>query len=121
MISKEQRGVVVDLWKEILSLTEIDLDHAFADLGGTSLAANQFVAQLASRTGITIPVIRVFEYPTLRSLLHYLSEGATAATATPAPRRRHKTSPAGEVRTDHDIAIVGMACRFPGARNIDEF
>ncbi|MFI4890170.1 MAG: type I polyketide synthase [Steroidobacterales bacterium] len=25
------------------------------------------------------------------------------------------------IRADHDVAIVGMACRFPGARNLEEF
>ena len=31
------------------------------------------------------------------------------------------TTPAAAVADELDIAIVGMACRFPGARNLDEF
>ncbi len=124
-ISSAQRTAIIEIWKETLSLSEVDLDRGFADLGGTSLAANRFVARISQELGVTLPVIRVFEYPTLRLLLRYLTEGATQhikATTTPAGAAAvSKQQLASTLRANHDVAIIGMACRFPGAKNLDEF
>jgi acyl transferase domain-containing protein len=124
-ISPEQRVAVIDVWKEILSLSDVDLDRGFADLGGTSLAANRFVARLSQELRITFPVIRVFEYPTLRLLLRYLIEGASAdvgtGSGTHVGRAVSATRTPNAPRSNRDVAIIGMACRFPGARNLDEF
>ena len=126
-ISPEQRSTVIELWKETLAISDIDidLDRGFADLGGTSLAANRFVAKLSRQLGLDVPVLRVFEYPTLRLLLRYLSDGpgVNPLSAVPAPVSLDASSPetVDAPRAGHDIAIVGMACRFPGAKNLDEF
>lgn len=124
-MSADERDQVITIWKDVLGQNTIDLDRGFADLGGTSLAANQFVARLSAQIGLDVPVIRVFEYPTLRLLLRYLAEGASPPTAVPGPDSRASdrhagAAPDGAAR-DGDIAIIGMACRFPGARNLEEF
>jgi acyl transferase domain-containing protein len=123
MISKEQVSAVIDLWKDVLKVSDVELDRGFADLGGTSLAANQFVARLGQQFGIKVPVIRVFEYPTLRLLLRFLVEGAVApaAKASAAASKSRAPKPSKLIRENHDVAIIGMACRFPGARNLEEF
>ncbi len=123
MISKQQVSAVIDLWKDVLKVSDVELDRGFADLGGTSLAANQFVARLGTQFGIKVPVIRVFEYPTLRLLLRFLVEGAVAPVAKPAAAtaKSRAAKPSKLIRENHDVAIIGMACRFPGARNLEEF
>jgi acyl transferase domain-containing protein len=124
LIAPEQRDAVLALWKESLGITEIDLDRGFADQGGTSLAANRFVAKLAEHLAVQLPVIRVFEYPTLRLLLRFLMEGAALARPANAARAgagSRATLDAQSLRPGQDIAIIGMACRFPGAKNLEEF
>jgi acyl transferase domain-containing protein len=125
MISAEQRARVIELWKQSLGLLEVDLDRGFADLGGTSLVANQFVARLAQHLSIDLPVIRIFEFPTLRLLLRYLADGRSAdAHAQDTGVQRESASNVQDAvpyRTNHDVAIIGMACRFPGAKNLEEF
>lgn len=123
-ISPEQRSAVIEIWREILGVSDVDLDRGFADLGGTSLGANRFVAELFRRLAISLPVMRVFEYPTLRLLLRYLTEGPDAKLLSTSPAvisRRTSVDEKEEVRPGQDIAIVGMACRFPGAKNLEEF
>ncbi len=121
-IAPQQRDIVIEIWKQTLAVSEIDLDRGFADLGGTSLSANRFVSELERRLGVNVPVMRVFEYPTLRMLLRYLIEGVQTSPSSARPARtRSEVAVPEAVRGGHDIAIVGMACRFPGARNIDEF
>jgi acyl transferase domain-containing protein len=121
------RKLVESIWREVLGVSEVDPDRTFADQGGTSLGANQLVAKLARRLGIEVPVIRIFEYPTLRQFLRFLLQGqdgelvpdaAQAAAPVPEPADKAATAAAAP---NHDIAIVGMACRFPGASSVTEF
>ena len=82
----ELRRLVEELWRDVLGLESVDPDRTFADLGGTSLGANQLVAKLARRLGIEVPVIRIFEFPTLRQFQRFLAQGADGDTVPdPAP------------------------------------
>ncbi|MCQ8195389.1 type I polyketide synthase [Streptomyces rugosispiralis] len=88
----------------------IDLGRAFQDLGFDSLTALDLRNRLNAATGTRIPATVVFDYPTPDALVGFLRErlvGAPAGTPLPAT--------AAVVATDDDpIAIVGMACHYPG-------
>ncbi|MFI6985135.1 type I polyketide synthase [Embleya sp. NPDC050154] len=92
----------------------VDVDSAFKSLGFDSLIAVDLRNRLAALTGRRLPATLVFDYPTATALAGYLRTellGTRAETATPtgAP---HAGTTAG---TDREpIAIVAMACRFPG-------
>jgi acyl transferase domain-containing protein len=124
----QTRKLVESIWREVLGVAEVDPDRSFADHGGTSLGANQLVAKLSRRMGIEVPVIRIFEYPTLRQFLRFLAQGTDGglppqSTVTGAAADESAALPAvaGPGAAAHDIAIVGMACRFPGANSVTEF
>jgi bacitracin synthase 2 len=91
MISKKQRARLAEIWKDTLGLENIDLDRAFVEAGGTSLLANELVDRLSRELGIVVPVIQVFEYPTLRLLLRAL-EGNATPLAWPVVSREQRTS-----------------------------
>ncbi|MGZ3689564.1 MAG: beta-ketoacyl synthase N-terminal-like domain-containing protein, partial [Bdellovibrionota bacterium] len=113
--AQSQFPIVEEIWKEILRRTEIDRDRTFMDLGGTSLSGAQLVARVSKRLGISIPVTKLFEHPTLRQFVNFIDGGENLVSPTsPEPI-------APKSNSDRDIAIVGMACRFPGARNLSEF
>jgi acyl transferase domain-containing protein/acyl carrier protein len=121
-LSPAERDRVAKLWQEILAIPTVDPDRTFADQGGTSLGANQLVARIANQLGRDVPVIRVFEHPTLRQFLRFLGAASPEAklsgpveSATP---RGPSLSPGNAAR---DVAIVGIACRFPGASSVDEY
>ena len=64
----------------------------------------------------------VFDYPNAASLASHLSKELGALTgSTPFPSKAPRPSARGVRREDERIAIVGMACRFPGAPDIDAF
>ncbi|MBI3555158.1 MAG: acyltransferase domain-containing protein [Deltaproteobacteria bacterium] len=120
------RTVVENIWKEVLGLPSIDADLTFMDLGGTSLLANMLVAKLGKSLGVSIPVIKVFEYPTLRHFTKFMATGehqVTPAAPVVAVDEAAVAPAAVEISeiSDNDVAIIGMACRFPGANNVDEF
>jgi acyl transferase domain-containing protein len=129
VISGAQLEAVEALWREVLGLAEADPDRSFADLGGTSLSANQLVARLKSQLDLDVPVIAVFEHPTLRQFRAWLAgerdpSRQAAAQAQASSWQAAVQSASGardDAREGRDVAIIGMACRFPGARNLDEF
>jgi amino acid adenylation domain-containing protein len=104
--------VLSQLFQQVLGFDEaLGANDNFFDLGGTSLTAVQAVARAKLQHGLDIPVVQFFEHPTARSLARYLS-GETRTLA----RRRRDTIDQAE-----PVAIVGMAARFPGADDVDDF
>jgi amino acid adenylation domain-containing protein len=107
-----ERRVAV-AWQEVLGRTPGADDNFFA-MGGDSLSAARLSGVLAARFGIALPVVDVFQAPTLRAMAAHCAGQPSAVGPRPAPIRSTGT---GETR----IAIVGMAGRFPGAGDIEAF
>ena len=73
----------------------------------------------------------VFDYPDIASLARHLVEELGEVEAEPlrrpcpsrlpARRRGRRSAGAGAGAGRDGIAIVGMACRFPGAPDLDAF
>ncbi|MEH2330102.1 non-ribosomal peptide synthetase [Nostoc sp.] len=60
--------ILVDIWTQILGIEEIGIYDNFFELGGHSLLVNQLIAQLFNAFSINIPLITVFELPTIAQL-----------------------------------------------------
>ncbi|MEV4826362.1 type I polyketide synthase [Micromonospora sp. NPDC049274] len=82
--------------------------QAFKDAGFDSLTAVELRNRLNAATGLRLPATLLYDYPTATSLAGFLrGELLSAAAATTAAART-------TVAADEPIAIVGMACRYPG-------
>ncbi|MFE2977983.1 acyltransferase domain-containing protein, partial [Streptomyces sp. NPDC059258] len=88
--------------------TELDGSGAFRDLGLDSVRAVELRNRLVDATGLRLPLTLLFDHPSPEQLARHLVAQLTGtATATePVTRRRGDD--------DEPIAIVSMACRFPG-------
>lgn len=112
----EQR--VLDVWQRILGREQIGVHDNFFDLGGNSLLGLQLVSELSQELGIQIGPVTLFEFPTVRSLTRHLEpepEAEPQEAEEFAERRKHTREKARS-----DIAIIGIAGRFPGARTVEE-
>ncbi|VVJ19514.1 Modular polyketide synthase [Amycolatopsis camponoti] len=86
----------------------VDADRAFKDLGFDSLTAVELRNALNEATGLTLTATLVFDYPTAGDLAAHLHESLLGELEDAVEAEEVTAS------TDEPIAIVGMACRFPG-------
>ncbi|MEV4467463.1 SDR family NAD(P)-dependent oxidoreductase [Micromonospora echinofusca] len=86
----------------------IDGETPFRQLGYDSLTAVQLRNRLCAATGLTLPASLVFDYPTPDILASHLLDALGLGTVEAAP------SAVAAYDESEPIAIVGMACRYPG-------
>ncbi|WP_050478880.1 non-ribosomal peptide synthetase/type I polyketide synthase [Herbaspirillum rhizosphaerae] len=102
---------VAGLWRQVLNLKDIAPDANFFDVGGHSLLLVRLYDLLTAEFGAVASISDLFRFPTIRSLAEHLSgQGELRETAQAVP-----------LPAQADIAVIGMACRFPGAPDVDAF
>ena len=67
------------VWREVLRLERVGIDDNFFDLGGHSLLLVQVQAKLRSGLGQDVPIVEMFQYPTIRTMAAHLSRAAAHA------------------------------------------
>jgi amino acid adenylation domain-containing protein len=109
----EAERIIGDIWKEVLQIEKAGIDDNFFELGGHSLLLARVHERLQQAFGARLALAELFRFPTIRSLARHL--GAPESAAAEPPRAAVPTRQRG------DIAIIGLACRFPGADSPEEF
>ncbi|MEU7528784.1 SDR family NAD(P)-dependent oxidoreductase [Saccharothrix sp. NPDC042600] len=110
----EQRRILLDLVRAQVATvlahpdpTSISGSNAFKQLGFDSLMAVELRNRLNSATGLRLPATLTFDHPTPEAIAeHLLGEFGERVEAKPGPVAARAV--------DEPIAIVGMACRYPG-------
>ena len=85
----------------------LDTQRPFTDLGIDSLTALELRHSLTAQTGLALPVTAIFDYPTPAALAGHLASLLSGTTSVVAGTRV-------AARVDEPVAVVGIACRFPG-------
>ncbi|MDE1715951.1 amino acid adenylation domain-containing protein [Chromobacterium amazonense] len=111
----QAEAAVSEIWREVLSLSTIDPDANFFDVGGHSLALIQCQGKLRNRFGRDIEIAQLFHHSTIRSLARWLSD---ANAPLDAAMPKDESANAGDAQ---DIAIIGISARFPGADDVEQF
>ena len=114
---------IAEVWQKLLGLDEVGIYDNFFELGGNSLLLIQAHKKLTEIFGAELTVVDLFQYPSVHSLAQYV--GAIRESPLHARRAigqsplRDRHQPRNQV--SEDIAIIGLAGRFPGANDIETF
>jgi acyl transferase domain-containing protein/NADPH:quinone reductase-like Zn-dependent oxidoreductase/acyl carrier protein len=120
---EQRKKLVLDYLRDaVAQVTRIDpaeirYDKGFFDLGMDSLMALELHRRLERGFGRQLPTTLAFDQPRLTDAAEYLLGDVLALGA----RQPAKPHPANTVSRNEPVAIVGMACRFPGAHDAEAF
>lgn len=139
---------VIVLTSAVLYLSEdkITLDKTFAEMGIESITGVELIKKINDVFQLSLPASKLYDYPSVNALTDYIlsqliphqaNESSVKQTAaeTPASNFAAPTEKLSnilqetnvinhtldETETDTDIAIIGMAGQFPGAKNLETF
>ncbi len=121
----EREKTIITIWGEVLPCKPRSLSDNFFDLGGHSLLAIEMVAKVSSTLQVKLSVVDVYHHSTVRSFASYVAD----ITCKRENRLggiiddvfRHTKPFNKQSHGDSEIAIIGLAGRFPGAENISTF
>lgn len=99
-----------EIWQEVLNVRNISLKDNFFDIGGNSYGLMLVNNKLNELLGETIPLMQLFENPTIESLAKSFN--------LESDNELLEVDSKGD-DADDDIAVIGMYGRFPGAENVD--
>ena len=106
---------IAGMWRDLLKLDRVGMNDNFFDLGGHSLLIVRLQSRLQERFGCDLPLVKLFQKPTIASLAACLESQHMVSCPHAARSTKDMKNHSME------IAIIGIAGRFPDARNIDEF
>ena len=69
----EIEQIVANTWQQILGIEQVGIHDNFFELGGDSVISIQVISQLKKKMNVDIPVVRIYERPTISSLAEILS------------------------------------------------
>ncbi|WP_158881682.1 type I polyketide synthase [Amycolatopsis anabasis] len=90
---------------------EREFDRPLHEFGVSSRDATVLAAEIGELVGRDLPSTLVWSAPTIAELARTLAAGAESVAAADS----------GPADPGEPVAIVGLACRFPGASTVDEF
>ena len=95
---------LAEIWCDVLNVEVVGVEDSFFDLGGHSLLLAQVHGQLVETLERPLPMVKLFEHPTIRSLARHLEGTPTAATRLPD---RGAQLRAGRARLNRRANLVG--------------
>jgi len=108
----EAETLITSLWASLLLLDKVGVHDNFFELGGNSLLALKTVMGLKQHEYI-LPITKLYQYPTASGIASYFDGGKKIVSTTLKNNFKQDMH-------DGDVAVIGMAGRFPGANTIDE-
>ncbi|MBW4720357.1 SDR family NAD(P)-dependent oxidoreductase [Saccharothrix obliqua] len=112
-------GWLVGLFSAALGIPERDLDPTaeFGDLGVDSVLLGELLVRVEERLGRPLDPATLLLHPTLERLAAHLDLSLDEAPPVPAAPPEPVAAPV----VDGRIAVIGVACRFPGADDTASF
>lgn len=79
---------IANIWQNVLGIEKVGIHDNFFEIGGTSLKGIQLIAQLRREFNVNIPVVNLFERPTISSMAKMFQTDKGEEAVTLASRKR---------------------------------
>jgi acyl transferase domain-containing protein/NADPH:quinone reductase-like Zn-dependent oxidoreductase/acyl carrier protein len=125
--AQQRKKLLTDYLREaVAEVTRVDTaeireDAGFFDLGMDSLMAVELRRLIEQGVGKEIPATLAMDYPRLSDVADYLLGDVLGLSEQGSPKSGSRPASVVTGRTDEPIAIVAVACRFPGAPDTEAF
>ncbi|MEV6850970.1 beta-ketoacyl synthase N-terminal-like domain-containing protein [Actinoplanes sp. NPDC051411] len=116
--------ILAEIWCDVLELDEVDVLDNFFEAGGYSMLMQLVRERIAQRVGIRPTLPELFIHSTIRSCAAFLDGSREEREPVSLSQERAAVPDSGDSGAgprETDIAVIGLACRFPDAVNADEF
>jgi phthiocerol/phenolphthiocerol synthesis type-I polyketide synthase E len=101
----EQR--IARIWQRVLGVERVGIYDNFFELGGTSLNGVQLVAALKKELNVDVPMVSIFEAPTVAALANYLRPGSEQPIFERVQSRAERKKQALEMNQRTRAGVVG--------------
>jgi len=86
--TNELETTIAEIWQALLGVDRVSVDDNMFDVGANSLLTVQASRVLSERLGRNVPLVVMFQYPTVRRLAAHLGAGTAAAAPETGGRDR---------------------------------
>ncbi len=90
--SNNVEQIVAKTWQKVLGIEKIGIYDNFFDLGGSSLIGVEVISQLQKELNAHIPIISIYERPTISSLAEFLSSDEEAVSQKDSYRTQTRSA-----------------------------
>ena len=124
---QQRRKIVLNVLRDtVADVTRVDASEireeaGFFDLGMDSLMAIELRRQLEQAVGKELPATLAMDYPRLSDVADYLLSDVLSLSERAESRTSVQPTSLATAATDEPIAIIAVACRFPGSPDPDAY
>ncbi|HSK75059.1 MAG TPA: amino acid adenylation domain-containing protein [Thermoanaerobaculia bacterium] len=106
---------IAAVWQEVLGVDRVGVHDNFFEIGGHSLLLVRLLSRLQEALKADLSLMDLFSHPNVHAQAEHLRGRGARERRDALPARRSPAPASGR------IAIVGLAGRFPGARDLEAF
>jgi len=120
-IFNDTSGRILKIWAEVLNKNTSDIDEGknFFEQGGNSLNLIRIQRKINAEFNLSLPIADFLKYTSLNKLSEHIDSLNTKENKNTSSVKPVQTN--SLANNNDDIAVIGMACRFAGANDINEF
>ncbi len=88
----EIEQIIVQIWQDVLQVTQVGIQDNFFDIGGHSLRMVQVHSRLLAALPVTLTIVELFQYPTIRTLTEHIQHRQNLLPKEQPDQRRAQDS-----------------------------
>ncbi|URZ00311.1 non-ribosomal peptide synthetase [Clostridium felsineum] len=106
---------ILNIWREVLQINDIDVNSNLFDVGGDSLKLMRIHFKIDKLYKEKISIAQMFSVPTIRAISNKI-------LGIEESREKEESDIKEElISTENDIAIIGVSCEISKAKSAEEF